>query len=55
VITAVGDKFTPDEAAIIEAMLREHAGTIPDAQLFEEIDLPPSTATPATPAHQTGS
>lgn len=38
-ITAVGDGFTPDEAAIIERMLREHAGTIPDRQLLEEIGL----------------
>ena len=28
-IAALGDKFTPDEAAIIEVMLREYAGTIP--------------------------
>ncbi len=36
VIAALGTRFDPDEAAIIEAMLREYGGTVPDAQLIEE-------------------
>ena len=39
VIVALGDRFDPDEAAIAERMLREYAGTVPDAQLIEEIGL----------------
>ena len=38
-IEALGTRFDPDEAAIIERMLREYGGTIPDAQLMEEIGL----------------
>lgn len=38
-IAALGDSFDADEAAIIERMLREYGGTIPDAQLIEEIGL----------------
>ena len=39
VIAALDTRFDPAEAAIAERMLREHAGTIPDAQLVEEIGL----------------
>ena len=39
VIAALGDRFDPDEAAIVERMLHEHSGTVPDAQLIEEIGL----------------
>ncbi len=39
VIAALGDHYTPERAAIVERMLREYAGTIPDAQLVEEIGL----------------
>lgn len=39
VIAALGDHYTPDEAAIIERMLREYGGTIPDKQLLSEIGL----------------
>ena len=38
-LAALSDRFTPDEAAIAERMLREYAGTIPDKQLVEEIRL----------------
>ena len=36
---ALGTRFAPDEAAIIERMLREHGGTVPDKQLIEEAAL----------------
>ena len=39
VIAALGTRFDPAEAAIAERMLREYAGSIPDAQLVEEIGL----------------
>ena len=39
VIAALGTRFDPDEAAIAGWMLREYGGTIPDAQLVEEIGL----------------
>ena len=39
VIAALGDHYSPDEAALIERMLREYAGTIPDKQLLSEIGL----------------
>ena len=39
VIAALGGRYDPAEAAIAERMLREHAGTIPGAQLVEEIGL----------------
>ena len=39
VIAALDTHFDPDEAAIAERMLREHAGTMPDQQLIEEIGL----------------
>ena len=39
VIAGLGDRFEPDEAAIAERLIREYAGTIPDAQLVEEIGL----------------
>ena len=39
VIEALGGRYDADEAAIIERMLREYGGTIPDAQLIEEIGL----------------
>ena len=39
VIAALGSRFTPDEAAIAERLLREFSGSIPDNQLMEEIGL----------------
>jgi len=39
VIAALGTRFDAAEASIIERMLREYGGTIPDAQLVEEIGL----------------
>jgi hypothetical protein len=39
VIAALGDHYSADRAAIVERMLREYAGTIPDKQLIEEIGL----------------
>jgi len=39
VITALGGRFTAEEAAIAERLLRECGGTVPDAQLIEEIGL----------------
>ena len=39
--------FTPDESAIIERMLREYAGTIPDDQLLSEASLALRTESPA--------
>lgn len=39
VIERLGETFDPAEAAIAERMLREYGGTIPDAQLVEEIGL----------------
>lgn len=37
VIAALGGRYDADEAAIIERMLREYGGVIPDNQLLEEI------------------
>jgi len=39
VIEALGSHYDPDEAAVIERMLRKYSGTILDAQLVEEIGL----------------
>ena len=39
VIAALDTRFDPAEAAIAERMLREYGGSIPDAQLVEEIGL----------------
>ena len=39
VVAALSKRFTSDEAALVEDMLRRLAGTIPDAQLVEEIGL----------------
>jgi len=39
VIAALDTRFDPAEARIAERMLREYGGTIPDAQLLEEIGL----------------
>jgi len=39
VIEALGSRFDAAEAAVIERVLREYAGTIPDKQLIEEIGL----------------
>jgi hypothetical protein len=38
-IAALPEHYTPERAAIVERMLREYHGTIPDAQLLEEIGL----------------
>jgi len=37
--TGAVDVDGPERAAIVERMLREYAGTIPDKQLLEEIGL----------------
>ena len=39
VIARLGDVFNKDEADIIERILREYAGIVPDKQLIEEIGL----------------
>ncbi len=39
VIDALGSNFSADEATIIEGLLRELNGTMPDAQMIEEIAL----------------
>ena len=39
VIDALAGNFSADEVVIIERMLRELNGTIPDAQMVEEIAL----------------
>jgi hypothetical protein len=39
VIAALCGRFDTDEAAIIERLLRENAGTVTDNQLLEEIGL----------------
>jgi hypothetical protein len=39
VIEALGSRFDADEVVIIETMLRELGGTMPDRQMIEEIGL----------------
>jgi hypothetical protein len=39
IVEALDTRFDPAEAAIAERMLREYGGTIPDAQLLDEIGL----------------
>ena len=39
VIGALDGHYSPERAAIVERMLREYAGAIPDRQLIEEIGL----------------
>jgi hypothetical protein len=39
VIAQLGSPFDADETAIAEQLLRDYAGTVPDAQLIEEIGL----------------
>jgi len=39
IIEALGSRFDADETAVIERVLRQHGGTIPDAQLIEEAAL----------------
>jgi len=39
VIAALGGRFDPDETAVIERVLRDYGGMIPDAQLIEEAGL----------------
>ena len=39
VIEALDGHYSPERAAIVERMLRQYVGTIPDAQLIEEIGL----------------
>ncbi len=39
IVAALDTRFDPAEAAIAERLLREYGGTIPDAQLVEEIGL----------------
>jgi hypothetical protein len=38
-IAALGRRFDADEVEVIERVLREYGGTIPDAQLIEEVGL----------------
>jgi hypothetical protein len=38
-IAALPEHYTTGEAAVIERVLREYHGTIPDRQLIEEIGL----------------
>jgi len=39
VIAALGERFDPAEAEIVERLLRKYSGTIPDPQLLSEIGL----------------
>jgi len=39
VVAALGTRFNLDESALVERMLREYGGTIPDTQLVEEAGL----------------
>ncbi len=39
VIAALGTQFDAKEAALVERMMREYGGTIPDRQLIDEIGL----------------
>ena len=39
VIAALGTQFDAEETAIIDRMLRQLHGTMPDSQLIEEIGL----------------
>ena len=39
VIAELGGRFDPAEAEIVERMLREYGGSVPDPQLVEEIGL----------------
>ena len=39
VIVALGERFDPAEAEIVERLLRKYGGTIPDRQLLDEIGL----------------
>ena len=39
VIAALGGRFDADEAEVMERVLREYGGTVPDAQLIEEAGL----------------
>ena len=39
VIEALGGRYDADETAVIERVLRQYNGTVPDAQLIEEAAL----------------
>ena len=39
VVAALGSRYEPDEAAVVERLLLEYGGKIPDAQLIDEIGL----------------
>lgn len=39
IIAALGDHYDADEAAVIERVLREYGGTVPDEQLISEVSL----------------
>ena len=39
VIAALGGRYDADETEVIERVLRDHGGTIPDKQLIEEASL----------------
>jgi hypothetical protein len=43
VVGALGSRYDPDEAEVIERVMREHGGTITDGQLIEEAALPLAT------------
>ena len=37
--TALGTRFDPDEAEVIERVLRDHGGIVPDQQMISEAAL----------------
>jgi hypothetical protein len=39
VTAALGSRFDADETEVVERVLREYGGTVPDAQLIEEVGL----------------
>ena len=39
VIAALGTRFDPDEAEVIERVLRDHGGIVPDQQMISEAAL----------------
>lgn len=48
VIVALGERFDPAEAEIVERLLRKYSGTIPDRQLLDEIGLSPNVSRSAS-------
>ena len=39
VIEALGGRYDAEETAVIERVMRDHGGTVPDQQLIEEAAL----------------